>query len=76
VRLNLVALDATHRCDRCDAQAYVAVAVMMLDSPDKAGELPLLFCAHHWREHRPKVLLSGARILVDNTAALIQQEAA
>lgn len=73
--LNLVALDATHRCDRCGAQAYVAVAVMMLNSPDKSGELPLMFCAHHWREQRPKVLLSGARILVDNLAALTAEAA-
>jgi hypothetical protein len=34
-------LDATDRCDRCAAQAYVKVI-------GKAGEL--LFCAHHYNK--------------------------
>ena len=33
-------LDATDRCDRCQAQAYVKVI--------GRGDLELLFCAHHY----------------------------
>ena len=40
-------LSAVDRCDRCGAQAYLRV---MLPS---GGEL--LFCAHHAREHGPKL---------------------
>lgn len=40
-------LDATHRCDRCGAQAYVQVEL------NAGGEL--LFCGHHAREHMPKL---------------------
>lgn len=40
-------LSAIDRCDRCGAQAYLRV---MLAS---GGEL--LFCAHHAREHGPKL---------------------
>lgn len=38
-----LALDATHRCDRCAAQAYVRVALLA------GGEL--LFCGHHYHRH-------------------------
>ena len=41
------ALSAIDRCDRCGAQAYLRV---MLPA---GGEL--LFCAHHAREHGPKL---------------------
>ena len=40
-------LTVADRCDRCGAQAFVRV---MLAS---GGEL--LFCAHHGREHLPKL---------------------
>lgn len=40
-------LTANDRCDRCGAQAYLAVAVGF---DGKTGDL--LFCAHHAREHR------------------------
>lgn len=40
-------LNATDRCDRCGAQAYVRVE---LD-----GGAELLFCAHHAREHEEKL---------------------
>ncbi len=36
-------LTAADRCDRCGAQAYVRVVLMV------GGEL--LFCAHHYGEH-------------------------
>jgi hypothetical protein len=38
-------LNATHRCDRDGAQAYVKV---LLD-----GGLDLLFCRHHWLAYKP-----------------------
>jgi len=40
-------LTAADRCDRCGAQAYVRVRLT------SGGEL--LFCAHHGREHLPKL---------------------
>jgi len=41
------ALNATDRCDRCGAQAYVRVEL--------SSGLELLFCAHHAREHEDKL---------------------
>jgi hypothetical protein len=40
-------LTAADRCDRCGAQAYVRARL------HAGGEL--LFCAHHGREHIPKL---------------------
>ncbi len=40
-------LTAADRCDRCGAQAYVRARLY------SGGEL--LFCAHHAREHLPKL---------------------
>ncbi len=40
-------LSAADRCDRCGAQAYVRARLTT------GGEL--LFCAHHGREHLPKL---------------------
>ena len=40
-------LSAADRCDRCGAQAYVRARLHV------GGEL--LFCAHHGREHLPKL---------------------
>ena len=40
-------LTAVDRCDRCGAQAYVRARLT------SGGEL--LFCAHHGREHLPKL---------------------
>lgn len=40
-------LTAGDRCDRCGAQAYVRARL------NTGGEL--LFCAHHGREHLPKL---------------------
>ena len=41
------ALNASDRCDRCGAQAYVRVIM--------ANGFELLFCAHHSREHADKL---------------------
>ncbi len=43
----LPGLNATDRCDRCGAQAYVRVEL--------TGGAELLFCAHHAREHEDKL---------------------
>jgi ribosomal protein L37E len=40
-------LTAADRCDRCGARAYVRVLLT------SGGEL--LFCAHHGREHAPRL---------------------
>jgi hypothetical protein len=40
-------LSAADRCDRCGAQAYVRARL------HAGGEL--LFCAHHGREHLPRL---------------------
>lgn len=41
-------LNATDRCDRCGAQAYVRANLV-------SGAGILLFCAHHGREYLPKL---------------------
>ena len=48
------ALTAADRCDRCGAQAYVRVSLT------SGGEL--LFCAHHGREHAPRLREVAAEI--------------
>jgi hypothetical protein len=58
-------LTAADRCDRCGAQAYVRARL------HAGGEL--LFCAHHGREHLPK-LREHAEIL-DETERLIETPA-
>ena len=40
-------LNTSHRCDGCGAQAYVVATL-------KSGGL-LMLCAHHHREHWPKL---------------------
>ncbi len=40
-------LSAADRCDRCGAQAYLRVLLV--------GGGELLFCAHHGREHEPRL---------------------
>ena len=47
-------LQAADRCDRCGAQAYVRVRL------SSGGEL--LFCAHHGREHTPRLKEVAAEI--------------
>ena len=41
------ALNASDRCDRCGAQAYVRVTM--------ASGFDLLFCSHHGKEHADKL---------------------
>lgn len=56
-------LNATDRCDRCGAQAYVRAY------PVTGGEL--LFCVHHNKEHRPALEANGA-IFYDECAKIEQ----
>ncbi|WP_019145540.1 DUF7455 domain-containing protein [Aeromicrobium massiliense] len=60
-------LNATDRCDRCGAQAYVRVTL------GSGGEL--LFCAHHAREHEDKLREVSSRIH-DETGRLVATPAA
>jgi hypothetical protein len=53
-------LTAADRCDRCGARAYVRASL------SSGGEL--LFCAHHGREHLPK--LQGLANIQDETDRL------
>jgi hypothetical protein len=56
-------MSATHRCDRCGAQAYVRVLLH--------GRLDLLFCAHHYRQHAPALAKVAAGIQ-DETHRLVR----
>ena len=56
-------LTVADRCDRCGAQAYVRARL------HSGGEL--LFCAHHGREHLPKLQDVTAEI-VDESDRLIE----
>lgn len=40
-------LDATDRCDRCAAQAYVRTVL--------ASGSELLFCSHHWHQNESRL---------------------
>ena len=40
-------LTAADRCDRCGAQAFIRARL--------AGDMELLFCAHHGRSHLDKL---------------------
>lgn len=55
------ALNASDRCDRCGAQAYMRVTL------PSGGEL--LFCAHHGRAHSDK-LKQVALDIQDETSRL------
>jgi hypothetical protein len=48
-------LTAQDRCDRCGAQAFAKVELI--------GGGELLFCAHHAREHLPKLKEKGHKVM-------------
>lgn len=60
--LEMTALTAHDRCDRCGAQAYLRATL-------PAGT-ELLFCGHHGNAHRPSLLVAGAA-LHDETDRLL-----
>jgi hypothetical protein len=61
--LGATPLQATDRCDRCNAQAYVRVVL-------PAGT-DLLFCAHHWAAYEDALRPQAAEI-VDETHRLTE----
>ena len=56
------ALNASDRCDRCGAQAYVRVIL--------ANGFELLFCAHHSREHAEK--LRNIAVTIDDETGKLE----
>ena len=58
----VVQLDGRHRCDGCGARAYVLVGNEAMDE--------LLFCFHHFKEHKDALLGQGWSVLVDQTSDL------
>ena len=55
------------RCDRCGAEAFVATEVALSEGKTHL----LLWCAHHAREHRNKIIENPAMTIVaDRTSAL------
>jgi hypothetical protein len=54
-------LNASDRCDACQAQAYVHVK---LESGD------LLFCLHHWKIHFKKLVMIAVSV-TDETERLL-----
>lgn len=65
-------LPPTHRCDRCQAPAYVEIEVY-----DKVTgkKFPLLMCAHHYTENEAELILRATRI-IDHRPFLAVQERA
>ncbi|HET7475379.1 MAG TPA: hypothetical protein VFJ97_05070 [Dermatophilaceae bacterium] len=57
------ALSAADRCDRCGARAYVRARL------STGGEL--FFCAHHGRQHLPK--LQGLAVEIHDESGQLQQ---
>lgn len=68
--MTTLTLSAVDRCDRCSARAYVRVSVFVLPG---SGDHELLFCAHHYQQHESQLLLSGARVLLDQRHQLQNQ---
>lgn len=60
-------LRVADRCDSCRARAYVRVSV---------GDLPLDFCAHHYRKHAEALAEQGASVLYDERDVLEAETAA
>ncbi len=60
------ALNASDRCDRCGAQAYVRATL--------PGGTELLFCGHHGNAHRPSLLVAGASIHDETDKLLVRRE--
>lgn len=59
-------MDATKRCDRCGAQAYVEVAL---------ATGTLLFCAHHFGQSEEAIMKIDKAMIADHRAFLKGEEA-
>lgn len=55
-------------CDRCTANAFVAIRIAL--APDATGSGVLTFCAHHFAEVEP-ALIGRISDLLDNRDALL-----
>ena len=66
-------LNANDRCDRCGAQAYVLINILVID---KAKDCGLLLCSHHFHEHESQLIYNGATVEVDQRELLRQKEGA
>lgn len=58
----VIELSAADRCDRCGAQAVVLAR-------NESGTNELLFCVHHIRDHKDKLLDDGYAIITDGVMA-------
>lgn len=60
-------LDARHRCDKCQSQAYVAAL-----SPTTGTAL--LFCGHHYNTHADALEAQGFVVVLDERSKLTNTE--
>ncbi|MGB7447760.1 MAG: hypothetical protein WA892_01415 [Ornithinimicrobium sp.] len=60
-------ITATHRCDRCGAQAYVRARL--------AEGLELHFCAHHGRKHLDRLQDLDGVTITDESERLHAEQA-
>lgn len=72
-------LTAADRCDRCGAQAYVAISIghsgaegttTLSEAVPASAGTELLFCAHHKREHGDALVAKGAVVTRDDSGQL------
>lgn len=58
-------LTAHDRCDRCGSQAYIEIGTK---------PTPLLFCGHHYRQHRDVIQSLGIEVTADDLAKIEAEE--
>lgn len=63
-------LTTADRCDRCGAQAYVLLGVLVPGT----GSRQLLMCAHDYRLHELQLRHSGVQVLLDMRLQLQKEE--
>lgn len=61
--------DCSHRCDRCNSQAYVLTVLDFDTALGKPDEL--YWCRHHWIQHQP-ALEPLCGLIVDETERLFE----
>lgn len=64
-------LNTTHRCDSCEAQAWVQVFLRASDRLPEGGEL--LFCGHHYNKNKA-ALKPYAMHIKNELARLVQNK--
>ena len=65
-------LNASHRCDRCDAAAYVLVNLKESEALKNGGSL--LFCGHHFNKFEASLLPLYDGDPVDERHKLVQNK--